>query len=78
MTAAIKACLTEVAFNNSLEKETTEESVDSNINNTKQISIAEAVRENVCLNDCSNHGDCVNGMFAKIRWNSIILTLPQC
>ena len=65
MTAAIKSCLTEVAYNISLEKEMTEEPVDSNINNKKPMSIAEAVRENVCLNDCSNNGDCVNGMFAK-------------
>ena len=75
MSATIKSCLSEVAYNNTLEEEKTERPVNSDPNKKQPfaspvgnedqkplMTIAEAVRESVCLNDCSNSGICVNGM----------------
>ena len=70
MAAVIKTCLTEVSYNNTLEDEkTADETAGGNSGDSQPISIAEAVRENVCLNDCSNSGDCVNGILLSSFYN---------
>ena len=94
MSAVIKSCLTEVSYNNTLKEAETEETVDSNTGKTQPLStdmgntggrpprppmtIAEIVRENVCLNDCSNNGDCVIGKFDVINCKQYMTSVITC
>ena len=60
MSGVINSCLTEISLNDTLNKQKGKGS---------DKTIGETIQENVCLNDCSNNGNCSNGNVNKIYEN---------